>query len=205
MNPTPSAPAPKEDGGLVKRGLFLLALMGAMVVVLLTILLRKPDTPPPQAVAGPEPLVAVLFHPGQEFPAGLAWPALARLPELLPSAPGWEVRYNAAATLARRGSDHTPWKLIAEMLDEQQQLRNFRVRLENGRIVSDEAAARTTILTTLRAVADWHKKNKDAAAGPDLLRVRAAVTELAEKSPILEIQSQANNTRQHFNRDRKDT
>lgn len=205
MNPTPSAPAPKEDGGLVKRGLFLLALMGAMVVVLLTILLRKPDAPAPQEAPGPETLVAVLLHPGQEFPATLAWPALTRLPETLPSAPGWEVRYNAAATLARRGSEHTPWNLIAEMLDEQQQLRNFRVRLENGRIVSDEAAARTTILTTLRAVADWHKKNPEGAAGSDLVRVRAAVIELAEKSPILEIKSQANNTRQHFTRSRKDT
>ena len=48
--------------------------------------------------------------PPTELPTGLS--------ALAPSTPGWEVRYNAATTLARRGSAAVPWALLREMLDE---------------------------------------------------------------------------------------
>jgi len=42
---------------------------------------------------------------------------------------GWQVRYNAAQALAHRGSplvkDPAAWESLLEMLDEEQQLRNF--------------------------------------------------------------------------------
>ena len=62
-----------------------------------------------------------------------------------PSKAGWEVRYNATVALARRGSDKIKdeqvWENLLEMLDEEQQLRNFHRELKDKSEVPDEAGA----------------------------------------------------------------
>src|SRR5262249_19030968 len=78
-------------------------------------------------------------------------------PGPVPSGPqsprGWQVRSNAVLSLARRGSPHVQdpeiWDTLREMLDEDQQLRNFRARLSDGREVPDQTAARLTVIDAL--------------------------------------------------------
>src|SRR5262249_40475230 len=83
------------------------------------------------------------------------------------SPPGWEVRYNATIALARRGSPHIKdepvWEVLLEMLDEGQQLRNFRHKVkERGNIeVADDGNAYLTIITALQAIAELHKQKPD--------------------------------------------
>jgi hypothetical protein len=119
--------------------------------------------------------------------------------ELPPSAPGWEIRYNAALALARRGSKDTPWPIIHEMLDEGRQLRNFQVKLQSGSVVPDAEAALRTVYNTLGAVGDWHKK-QDAAkltVPPELKLVYDDVDRLAASSNT-QIRVQADRVRQMF-------
>jgi hypothetical protein len=98
-----------DDKGLVLRGFFLLAVIGTIVSVVLAILFMRPQfTPPPMGIA-PENLVPLLVAGCAEgTPCGIVF-ALA---DRMPSAPGWEIRYNAATTLARRGSSAVPWALM---------------------------------------------------------------------------------------------
>jgi hypothetical protein len=80
---------------------------------------------------------------------------------------GWEVRYNATISLARRGSDHIKddqvWEVLVEMLDEEQQLRNFRHQVkERGNVeVSDAGAAYLTLMTALEAVGELRRQRPD--------------------------------------------
>ncbi|MFO0809082.1 MAG: hypothetical protein U0746_10695 [Gemmataceae bacterium] len=110
-----------------------------------------------------------------------------------PASPaGWEVRYNAALALARRGSDKATDPVILdtlkEMLDEPQQLRNFRTRLKDGREVPDDQAARETVVGTLRAVADLHRKRPDA----DIAALRPVVAKLVEsENPVVRTEAKA--------------
>ena len=64
---------------------------------------------------------------------------------------GWEVRYNATVALARRGSDKVKdegvWDNLTEMLDEGQQLRNFRREAADGKEVSEAGSAHLTVIT----------------------------------------------------------
>ena len=167
MNPEPPI-TPLEDTGFVKRGFLLLGGMTVLVLTVLAIILYRPPQTPPM------------------MPSDLP-------PE---SAPGWQIRYNATVALARRGSDQVPWKVVREMLSEKQQFKNFPVLLHDGREVPDEAAARATVVTGLKAVAEWHRKhagNKPVMT-PALQDVYAAVDQLAE-SPIAELKIQAERTR----------
>jgi hypothetical protein len=188
-----------QDSGLIQRGLVLLALMCILVVVVLSIMFQRPVQATPADDGRPELLVAGLAVPGGSFPATIAWPALYQLGQQLPSAIGWEVRYNAAWALARRGSERVPWKLFREMLDEKRQMRNFRAPLEDGRTVPDEAKARETLLSALRALADWHARQKDAQPPPDEDRnaVYAMVDQLAA-SPIAQLKIEAEKARGGF-------
>jgi hypothetical protein len=187
-----------QDSGLVKRGLLLLALMSALVVVLLTIMFQRSGPGLPASVDRPELLAAVLVRSDASFPAAVSWSGLYRFGEAFPSAPGWLIRYNAAGALARRGSDNVPWDVLREMLDESRQMHNFRVQLRDGRLVPDEAAARLTVLSALKAIAEWHKKQTAGKeASPELAPVYAAVNKLAG-NPVMEIKSQAENTRKLF-------
>jgi hypothetical protein len=86
-----------------------------------------------------------------------------------------EIRYNAVRALAYRGSaamkDPAYLDLLAEMLDEEQQQKNFWLKLKDGREVPDLAEAQTTVISGLKAVAELHRKRNDI----DLSRLRAAV------------------------------
>src|SRR5208282_705557 len=116
-----------QESGLAQRGLLLLGLMLAIVAVVGFVLFRPKGTPPSEDGQRPELLVLAVPSPGAGFPVFINWGAVAILSKSLPSSPGWAVRYNATVTLARRGSAKTPFDVLSEMLDEDQQLRNFRV------------------------------------------------------------------------------
>jgi hypothetical protein len=110
------------------------------------------------------------------------------------------VRYNAAHSLARRGSTNTPWSTIHEMLDQDQQRRNFSAKVSAGKIIADEESALRTVFTTLGVIADWHKKQVpagDVSLPPELQLVYARVDRLAQ-SDITQIRVQADRTRQTF-------
>jgi hypothetical protein len=188
-----------QDVGLIKRGLLLLAMMSALVVALLVIMFQRTPTVLPATVTRPELTAATLVQADMAFPSGVCWASLYQLQEAFPTPVGWLIRYNAAATLARRGSANVPWDMILEMLDENRQMHNFREQLVNGDVVPDETAARMTVVSALRAVGDWHKKQAlgNKAVSPELTQVYVAVDKLAA-SPIMEIKTQAENTRSLF-------
>ncbi len=191
----------REDKGLVIRGLFLLAAIGGLVTFVLAVIFWRPDENRPIAPpAEPRVPMAILPAALAGYPAGVSWPAIYQLGETLPSGPGWEVRYNAATTLARRGSAHVPWKLIREMLDERQQMLNYRVRHPDGHDVHDEAAARANMISALKALTVWHEKQPDAvrsAVPAELREIYPLVDKLAE-SPFGELKMQAEKARSKF-------
>lgn len=92
------------------------------------------------------------------------------------SSAGWEVRYNATLALARRGSPAVKNRLdvLAEMLDEQQQRQNFRGTGKNGAEVPNEAEVFQTLSSTLKAVAELHRRRPDL----DLSELYPAVRKL---------------------------
>lgn len=103
-----------------------------------------------------------------------------------PSGPGWEVRYNAVLALAQRGSDQfldpIVQDLVKEMLDEEQQLRNFRTRLKSGEEAGNPQAARMAVLGSLHAIGGYHGK-KPAA---DLSGLHPAIQKLTDSAnPVL--------------------
>jgi len=106
---------------------------------------------------------------------------------------GWEVRYQAVLSLARRGSPHVKdpglWDVLAEMLDEDQQLRNFRVQLRDGREVPDEFAARTTVIGALRAVQELHRRQP----AMDLSDLKGPIEKLTH-SPAAPVSTEAKQT-----------
>jgi hypothetical protein len=157
----------EQDSGLWKRGLILFGLMAALAGVVLLILLREP-----------RPTVA------EEPPSSVTR-----------SSPGWEIRYNATQTLARRGSSKVPLDVLAEMLDEAKQLKNFRAPAKDGRDVPDEAAARRTVINALKAVAQWHEKpeaiEKVRQKSPkELEAIYQAIAKLTE-SPVVDLRNEA--------------
>lgn len=189
----------QQDTGLMQRGLLLLGGMTALGVVVMLIVLRGPDSPTRDA-AKAEPLLVPMFTPNAPYPATLTWLSLAQLGEQMPSAPGWQVRYNAAIALARRGSQNTPWPLLREMLDEQRQRRNFRILVKGGKSVANEEEAQHAVRNALAAVAQWHKKQDAAAVGTvsaDLQKVYDAVDRLAQGGNNV-LRVQADRTRQLF-------
>ncbi len=112
------------------------------------------------------------------------------------SPPGWEVRYNAAAALARRGSlhalDEPVRQILLEMLDEEQQMRNFRGEVE-GRQVADPSSASLLVVTTLQALNELHRRHPDLDYSPFF----PAIDKLME-SPNLVVRTEAKKTKQLF-------
>lgn len=111
------------------------------------------------------------------------------------SAPGWEVRYNATIALARRGSENIAERMdvLQEMLDEEQQMQNFRIRQKRGDReveVANETAARTTVINALKAVIELRRKQPDL----DLSRLDEALQKLA-RSPNVVVRTEAERTR----------
>jgi len=181
----------------------LLGLMVLLTSVVLYVALRRPQQEAPVERAHPEWLAALGIAPQSSLPAALPWTSLPGLATGLPSAPGWEIRYNAVVALARRGSPALPLAQMREMLDEDQQMRNFRATLADGRDVPDETAARRTVLNALKALAQWHTHAAALKAmGPDdlaLAQVYRAVDQLTH-SPNLVVRTEAEKTRQGFKR-----
>jgi hypothetical protein len=188
---------PESDRGLVQRGLVLLALLAALAGVVVMILVQRPTTPVSDSAV--QPLILPIVNGAAGFPAALPWRDVAALGEQLPSPTGWEIRYNAALALARRGSKHTPWPTIREMLDEDRQRHNFRAKLAGTTIVADEEAALRTVHATLAAITEWHKKQDGVKAdvSSELQLVYADVDRLAE-SDNTPIRVQADRARQFF-------
>ena len=183
----------------MQRGLLLLGGMTALVIVVLLIVLRNPDSPSKSTAARSDVVIPVVVAPAP-FPATVNWPMFVQLRDQLPSDPGWEVRYNAAVTLARRGSAKTPWPVVLDMLDEDRQLRNYRVTLKNGQVVSNQEDATRTVLNGLVAIAEWHKKQDPAVAAPvsaDLQLVYQQVDRLAQSGNAL-VRVHADRVRQAF-------
>jgi len=190
------------DSGLMWRGLLLLVFMALLAGVVLFIALRRPQQELPAERPHAEWLAFLAAAPQAGFPAALAWASLPQLGTALPSVKGWEIRYNAALALARRGSTGLPLGVMREMLDEDQQMRNFRATLADGREVADESAARRTVLNALKALAQWHRHaGAVTAAGandPALKQVYQAVDRLTY-SPNLVVRTEAEKTRKGFN------
>jgi hypothetical protein len=144
-----------QNTGLVSRGLLLLGMILILVTFVGFIVLRPADT---------------------------AARADATVAQRDMSTPGWEVRYNATEALARRGSARLPLYVLAEILDEDQQMRNFLFTTADGNQFVDETAARRTVLSGLKALAEWlkHKDAVNAVATNDAAQlVLAAVPSAA--------------------------
>jgi hypothetical protein len=188
----------QQDSGLWKRGLVLLALLGALAGLVLFTILRPGEPEVPDEPLRPEPVVLLVGSPAAGLAGGLSWGALYQLGEFLPSARGWEIRYNATLALAYRGDPEVRLDVLREMLDEQRQLRNFRTALKDGRDVPDEVAARRTVLNALKAVRDWHKDPKAVRAvgkdNPQLQRLYAAIDKLVD-NPNRVLSAEAQETR----------
>jgi hypothetical protein len=174
-----------EGSKIVQRGLVLLMVMVGLAVAVLVVLLRRPGQP--EAPANKEPAkVFALVTPGSAFPGNIAWSAVYQVGASLPSAPGWEIRYTATRVLANRGSSRLPLDVLAEMLDEERQMRNFQARLVDGRLVADAGAAGQEVVIALKAVSEWHR-HADAvqavgAASPQLQKVYQAVQKLTQST-----------------------
>jgi hypothetical protein len=172
-----------QGSGLAHRGLLLLGFLLILITLVGFILLRPGQAPPPQAdPKRPEFLALGVPNPGAAFPGHVNWGALAMLGQVLPSAQGWQIRYNATLSLCRHGSAKVPFDILAEMLDEDLQMRNWRVILADGQNIADEQAARRTVLNALKALGEWHKHKEAVAAvgtsDPGLQRVWVAVDRL---------------------------
>jgi hypothetical protein len=188
-----------SDAGLIKRGFVLLALMSLLVTVVLFILLQGRHSPAKAPTTRAEDYALSVAMPAAGFPANISWGALRETAAFVPSPTGWEVRYNAAATMAELGSDQVPWDLFREMLDLQRVTVNLREQLKD-KPESPEASARDVVAIALRAVAEWHAKRREAnktdmPAG--LTAVYEAVDSLAS-SPDRDLREQAKKTQATF-------
>jgi hypothetical protein len=124
----------------------------------------------------------ILFRPGSA-PAQVPDNILA----MKTSSPGWEVRYNAAYALARRGSTKLPCGVLVEMLDENQQKRNFVTKTQDGTEYVDELGARSAVLVALKAMDAWldHKdavKAVSTSNAAELQNIYAAIDKLAKSN-----------------------
>ena len=168
---------------LLVSALVVFAVLGVLFASRVYELINRPSGAGGKQADRTELVNALACNPMAAFPTTLNWPGLQQLGEVLPSPPGWEVRYNATATLARRGSPKVPLAILCEMLDEETQLRNFRLPLKDGRMVANEEEALTTILVTLKAVVVWHKHPQAVAAvgrdNPQLAQLYQAIAKLS--------------------------
>ena len=171
-----------QNSGLVYRGLLLLGMMLVLVTLVLFVVFRRAETPPLESTQDGGLVVSALPTPGLTFPGPINWGALAKLSEKLPASPGWNVRYTATLALARAGSEQVPFDVLAQMLDEDLQMRNWLAHTEDGKVFVDEQSARRTVHNGLRGVVQWHEHkeavDKVGKDNPGLLRVYAAVNKL---------------------------
>jgi hypothetical protein len=86
-----------------------------------------------------------------------------------------EVAYLANRALANRGSPLVRVSMLADMLDEDYLAKNMRGRRKDGSEVTHEAAVVQTLIDTLKAVGELHRKSPET----DLSSLRSAVDTLA--------------------------
>src|SRR5262249_13021455 len=86
-----------------------------------------------------------------------------------------EVAYLANPALANRGSPLVRVPRLADMLDEDYLAKNMRGRRKDGSEVTHEAAVVQTLIDTLKAVGELHRKRPET----DLSSLRPAVDILA--------------------------
>lgn len=95
---------------------------------------------------------------------------------------GRNIRYLAGVALARRGSDQVRLDLLEEMLDEDELVRCFQVRLNDGRTVPDGTLVFGTIENALKALVRLRERRPQL----DLSSLRPAVQKLTEnRNPAL--------------------
>jgi hypothetical protein len=130
--------------------------------------------------------------------------------DLEPSRPGWGIRYDATLALARRASDRIkdPHRLdeYREMLDEQQQLRNFtlfpgeRQRPDEPPrkvAATDAAGAYNTVLTALKVMGELHQKRPDLNLCKLDPRIATQLDQLTHSSNAA-VRTEAERTRQEL-------
>jgi hypothetical protein len=110
-----------------------------------------------------------------------------------PTAPskagGWEIKYTATVALARRGSDLAKdhFDTLEEMLDEEQQQANCKVRNRDGREIVNEPAATSNVTTALKALIELHRRKPDL----DLSKFNPAIQKLLDsKNPLLRTEAE---------------
>jgi len=117
---------------------------------------------------------------------------------------GFEVRYNATLALARMACDDKDSNgikgrldVLKEMLDEEQQLRSFRRRIDKdgkaipeGQAQLDPVAARTTVESALKVIQKLHEKRPDI----DLSSLAPAVEKLTHSDNAV-LRTEAERTR----------
>jgi hypothetical protein len=142
-------------------------------------------------------VVLVLGSIGVVLVVWLRWPG-AQVPaeppaDVTASSKGWPIRYNATVSLLVKGSKTIPFPPLLEMLDENKQLKNFRIKVKHGKDIPDETGARKTILNALKAVTEWQTKQGKSSplSDPNWKRVYAAITGLAENSPSPMVRKEA--------------
>jgi len=154
------------DAGLVKRGFVLLGLMVLLGATVLFIIYQGPR--------GGTPIEPT------------------RVEDVPPSSPGWEIRVNAAAALARRGSDQVSWSVFREMVDLPRMTANCREQYHDAQETA-EVSARDLVVYSLKALAQWHEKQRETGKSDvpsGLSAVYAAVDRVAESAdPILSEQA----------------
>jgi hypothetical protein len=93
---------------------------------------------------------------------------------------GMEIRYKATEGLARRGAAAIGKRLgvLAEMMDEEQQMRNFRIRYSGGSEITDDVAVASTLTSALRAVSELHRRRPEV----DISRLMPLVQKLRQSS-----------------------
>src|ERR1051326_2009013 len=93
----------------------------------------------------------VLWRPG--------WSSRAPAPIGHADAPGGKIRYNAKIALARRGKlDEKAVDNLKDMLDEEMQRANFRVKQADGQETVDEQGMDSMLAAALDAIAAYHEK-----------------------------------------------
>jgi hypothetical protein len=188
-----------SDAGLIKRGFILLGVMALLGATVLFILFQGSGTSKVHKSDRAPDLAWSLVVPSAPFPASVSWAAVHEMSPFVASPVGWEIRLNAAATLARRGSDQVPWDLFREMLDLDRMTVNCREQYQEGQ-EPPEASARDLVMVGLKALADWHEKRRAAGksdAPTGLTSIYEMVDRLAD-SPDTALREQARKTRATF-------
>ncbi|HEV3259922.1 MAG TPA: hypothetical protein VG013_23845 [Gemmataceae bacterium] len=105
-----------------------------------------------------------------------------------PATQAWEIRYQAAVALARRGSDQVPLPMLHDMLDEAQLLKTMHRKLKDGKEEANTADAHATLINTLRAVVVLHQKGRDVSS------LYTAIEQLSQNSTSVDVRTEADKT-----------